>query len=182
MPHHELLLIKLGCIGITRDLWSLDKKLQCVSLGNNRPNLLQVVSGVPQEIILRPLIFLVHVNYLHDAAASSQYADDTKCTRHIEDVTDYNLQRYLHSLCEWSGVWKLIFKLEKCAHLRFTKSESTQQSTYHIYNKQITRKTPSGPYSYLHQSILWESLCSISLICLYIPVVHLSNIQSSGYN
>lgn len=78
---------------------------------------LEVTFGAPQGSIGGPLLFLIYVNDLPDAAQQSKvpmFADDSKCYRVIE--TSYGtqfLQSDLHSLCSWSSALDLKFNLKK---------------------------------------------------------------------
>jgi hypothetical protein len=80
-----------------------------------------VTSGVPQGSIVSPLLFLVYVNNLPDAAEHSKvpmFADDSKCYQVIETSHDTQLfQSDLHSLCNWFSSSELKFKkdLERTA-------------------------------------------------------------------
>ena len=60
-------------------------------LGATSSPLLTVTSGVPQESILGPMLFLLYVNSLPDAVRSSQiaaFADDTKIFKEITSTRD----------------------------------------------------------------------------------------------
>ena len=71
-----------------------------VSINNSYSDQLPVVSGVPQGNLLAligPLLFLVYINdtYVchHRAIHQSQllnFADDTKCLKHINSLSDHN--------------------------------------------------------------------------------------------
>ena len=61
VPHNELL-TKLWSFGITGKLWRwfkcyLQDRQQCAKINNWSSDLLTLISGVPQESILGPLLF-----------------------------------------------------------------------------------------------------------------------------
>ena len=93
--------------------------------------MLPVVSGVPQESILGPLLFAVFINDLP--------ADDTKCLKVISNPTDIQiLQEDLDNLSNWSHANKLLFNESKSCHLHFGKKIwlphiYTQRLRHHNY-------------------------------------------------
>ena len=90
VPHNELM-IKLWNIGITSNLWLwikeyLTDRNQRVCINGCHSSSLPVISGVPQESILGPILFLVYVNDLPLQVSFSDvflFADDTKCLSHL---------------------------------------------------------------------------------------------------
>ena len=85
VPHNELLL-KLWKHGITGDLWSwfkayLTARRQNVRVCNHTSEYLPIISGVPQETLLGPLLYLLYINDMFDlftVAKPFTFADDTK--------------------------------------------------------------------------------------------------------
>ncbi len=88
---HNKLLYKLWMLGITGPLWQwfksyLENRHYFVKVENKQSTLLPVLSGVPQESILGPLLFLIYINDLPDIIPSSKvflFADDTKLIKTI---------------------------------------------------------------------------------------------------
>ena len=117
VSHHKLL-AKLQNFGISGNLlrWFqgyLANRSQCVSINNENSNFLPVSSGVPQGSILGPLLFAIYINDLPDHLQNSltlMFADDTKCTRLIHDITDCTLlQDDIHQAVQWSSLCDLDF-------------------------------------------------------------------------
>ena len=66
-----------------------------------------VESGVPQGIVLEPLLFLCHINDLPDSVTSNVrlFADDFLLYRTIKSQEDhYKLQNDLISLEKWASI------------------------------------------------------------------------------
>ena len=77
-----------------------------------------VTSGVPQESILGPALFLIYVNNLPDSILNSKvamFADDTKVYEVVMSEDDgAALQQDLDNLSSWSAASGLAFNDEKC--------------------------------------------------------------------
>ena len=70
------------------------------------------MSGVPQESVLGPTVFLLHINDLDDDITSKvlKFADDTKVFRKIKGDADiHQLQDDLNNMTEWSEKWQMLF-------------------------------------------------------------------------
>ena len=76
-----------------------------------------VDSGVPQETVLGPLLFLYHINDL-PLAVSSQvclFADDCLLYRKIKSQKDHaELQKDMLELEKWANKWGMRFNAKKC--------------------------------------------------------------------
>ena len=99
---HGILLSKLnvyglgGAVGTCFKSYLSDRSTKCYvngHLSNNRT----LLCGIPQETILRPLLFLLYINDLPNCLKHSQarmYADDTNLTfasNNIDDINYYPL-------------------------------------------------------------------------------------------
>ena len=75
-----------------------------------------LLSGVPQDSVLGPLLFLIFVNDLPNWVRNSMwmFVDDTNMLRGIQVVGDsLSIQEDLHQLIKWSDKWLLRFNPEK---------------------------------------------------------------------
>ena len=76
-----------------------------------------VISGVPQGSILRPLLFLIYVNDIYTDLFSKicKFADDTKIGRAVATEDEVQLVRDdLKNLAKWAIDWQMLFNVEKC--------------------------------------------------------------------
>ena len=115
---HNGLLKKLNSIGITGNLWLwlreyLQRRFQCVRIGDSLSTLCKVLSGVPQGSVLGPLLFVIFINDLPDCIKSAIpfiFADDTKCLIAVRSLTDTDkLQEDINSAANWSQLTNLLF-------------------------------------------------------------------------
>ena len=136
---HTLLLQKLKAYGINGNLLSLFGKYS-----ESSPNG-YINCSVPQGSILGPLMFLVYINDLPDMLQSSCfiYADDTSIfvpTLPNDQISQDALQNDLNSIGEWSVIWKLDFKPEKCIEVIFSKDNNFYPGAF-LNNEEISRKS-----------------------------------------
>ena len=98
---HKRLLYKLHYMyyGIT----VLSERYQKVVLDGQASNPVLVISGVPQGLVLGPVLFLIFINDLPDNIRSyvRLFADDCVLYRNIKSLTDRQiLQEDLNSLAQ----------------------------------------------------------------------------------
>ena len=145
---HNELLFKLWNFGITGNLWLwlkayLTNRVQYVSVGHSTSHTLPVLSGVPQGSILGPLLFLIFVNDLPDAALFSKillFADDAKCIMPISSQLDSaHLQNDLSRISEWCLKWNLYLNEDKCSTIHY-KARSSTIFNYYLKDQQVSTK------------------------------------------
>ena len=135
VPHRRLL-GNLEAYGIDGSLLSwissfLMGRTQKVSVNGSPSSSKPALSGIPQESVLGPLLFVIYINDLPDKLCSSSlmFADDTKVFREICSENDFEcLQRDLACLEKWSNTWLLKFHPEKCKILTVGKMENIQRA------------------------------------------------------
>ena len=137
---HQRLLAKLRGHGITGlitgwiENW-LSDRLQRVVLNGCFSSWLPVTSGVPQGSVLGPILFIIYINDIDLAVATSsiflfKFADDTKGIKEIKgESCARELQEALNNLFAWSEEWQMLFNADKC----------------HIIH--LGRTNPNFPYS-----------------------------------
>nr|VZI44085.1 unnamed protein product [Spirometra erinaceieuropaei] len=136
---HKRLIYKLSEIWLRGRLltWVTDfltgrSQTVCVEASRSTPN--PVLSGVPQDSVLGPLLFLVYINDCVDDLGCSaiMFADDVKLWRPIRSYADtYALQDSLNRLNSWSARWLLNFNVDKCVVLRLrTKKTSKEDDSF----------------------------------------------------
>jgi len=121
------LLIKLEVCGITGILlkWItsfLSDRIQCTRIGQTLSSYNQLCSGIIQESLISPLLFVVYINDSVDVFTNDSnqctcklYADDVKLYSVIKTGIECSiLQDGLNKLYEWSDKWQLRVLLKKC--------------------------------------------------------------------
>ena len=103
-----------------------------------------VTSGVPQESILRPVLFAIFINdlpnVLPDETSAALYADDTKVYKSIKSEDDCQiLQHALTSLECWSHDNNLDFNQSKYKVLTITRKNTPLVYVYHMNSKELLR-------------------------------------------
>eukprot|EP00061_Rhincodon_typus_P001454 g14832.t1 len=90
-----------------------------------------VTSGVPQGLVLGPLLFIIYINYLDVNIRDmvSKFADDTKMRGVVDNEEDYlRVQRDLDQMGQRAEEQLMEFNLDKCLVLHFGKAN--QGRTY----------------------------------------------------
>ena len=116
---HQRLLTKLRGYGIEGRILAwieafLTNRRQRVVINSSRSSWADVMSGIPQGSVLRPVLFICYINNMPSSVQSSIYlfADDAKLYRNIP--SDDDPQHDLQQLEKWSEEWQLHFNPSKC--------------------------------------------------------------------
>jgi hypothetical protein len=97
-------------------------------------------SGVPQESVLGPILFLVYINDLPESITSQVrlFADDTAVYLTVNDKDETTLQTDLDKLQEWSLKWDMSFNPAKCQVVQVTKSKSPHPTAYMLQGQTLS--------------------------------------------
>ena len=115
---HEGLLCKLKSVGISGELYNLlenylSGRFQRVILNGQNSSRRPVLAGVPQDLILGPLLFLVYSNDLPNELKSNVKlcADDTSLFTIVRDKNESAniLNNDLLPISKWVYNWKMLF-------------------------------------------------------------------------
>ena len=134
-------------------------KLQAVngSHSSSRP----VPSGVPQGLVLGPVLLYINDITEHIQSTMHLFADDSIIYREIKNICDHALlQQDLISLCEWAETWQLNFNISKCYHLGVT-NKVVPFSYNYLMNNVVTAKSASTKYLgvTISHNLNWNQHC-----------------------
>ena len=144
VPHNRLC-YKLSLYGIRGSLllWIknfLTGRTQQVVVNGHISDHTEVTSGVPQDSVIAPLLFLLYINNLPDNITSTVkiYADDVLLYRSIDSIQDsIALQQDLNTLQDWANKWLMVFNPSKYELIHITNKRNRQLSDYYIQNTLI---------------------------------------------
>ena len=145
LPHRRLLhkLDYYGIRGSTHkwiNSW-LSERTQQVVLDGQASDPVPVLSGVPQGLILRLILFLIFINDFPDNIRSSVclFADDCVLYRNIYSIQDcLTLQNDLTSLGQWEADLQMKFNVPKCHSMRVTRH---QQHKHILFDYSLHNQT-----------------------------------------
>jgi len=88
-------MMKINAMGITGNVfnwiedWLNDKEQIVVILGSHS-EWIKVKSGVPQGLVLEPLLFLIYINYINDIVCAKflKFSDDIKLFSIVSNKND----------------------------------------------------------------------------------------------
>ena len=100
----------------------LSECFQKVVLNGQASDPVPVLSGVPQGLILGPVLFLSMIFRKISGHLFASFADNCVLYRNIESPMDCQiLQDDLNSLAQWETDWQMKFNVAKCHSMRVTR-------------------------------------------------------------
>ena len=142
--NHLKLLYNLSCFGVKGNTLNwiqsfLIGRTQTVVPDGESSEEVKVTSGVPQDSVLGPLLFLLYINDLPENIQSHVrlFADDTAVYLTVTNMQDSQvLQSDLESLQHWERTWDMEFNPGKCQVIHITRSKSLVKSRYFLHNQE----------------------------------------------
>ena len=162
---HKLLLQKLDHYGIRGGLLSwlrdfLTNRKQQVVIAGQQSLSANVTSGVPQGLVLGPLLFLCFINDLPDQIKRKVklYADDVLIYTTINTRELHRLQSDLITLEQWASKWNMVFNPTKCEFLRVTNKTNPILMQY-IIQGQVIQEVTLAKYLgiTINQHLTWNN-------------------------
>ena len=173
MPH-ERLLLKAKFYGISGKVnnWLRDfltGRRQRVVVNGSSSKWSPVLSGVLQDTVLGPILFLLFINDLPSLVSSSVklFADDSVLYRHIESSADHDkLQEDLLQLEEWAATWEMNFTPSKCYIMSITLKRQPSSYSYTPCNTPLEGVTFQKYLGvYITSSLNWSKQVGLSRLC-----------------
>lgn len=173
VPHQDLLK-KLSAFGISNKIISwinsfLTHRKQNVAIDNHLSQPLDVYSGVPQGLVLAPLLFLMYINDTQFAIKNSiqmrLFADDCVAYTVVHNSDDQiELHNSLQTINSWCNTWGMKLNTSKPHYISFTNKKLPLNFTYSI-GSSIINKSDQVKYlgNKLTPNLNWEP--HISTIC-----------------
>ena len=136
---HKRLALKLNQYGVRGNTLSwiksfLADQTQKVVLNGKQSETIPVTSGVPQGMVLGPLLFLIYINDLPDTVRHSTtrlFADDCLMYRNIRSARDTELlQQDMDQLQIWEKDWLMNFNASKCQTIHFSRKRNSITKMY----------------------------------------------------
>ena len=153
-PPHELLKSELFSYGIgeTTLKWInafLCFRQQRVVVKGVKSDWAPVVSGVPKDTVLAPLLFFLYIN---DISANIEseircFADDCVCYREIKEIEDtVKLQKGIDRLGSWARKWGIRVQPVKCNMMQLTKKLTNKIQASYILEGTVLENVESIKY------------------------------------
>ena len=163
---HRHLLYKLSYYGINNNAlhWIsdfLNQRTQSVVLEGEKSDTIPVTSGVPQETVLGPILFLVYINDFNEYLKHSTlrlFADDSIIYKQLHSINDArDLQEDLDAAARWEQDWLMCFHPDKCNILSISQKQKPIQYTYKLHGHSL-EKTDSTKYLgvTLQSNLKWD--------------------------
>ena len=120
-----------------------------------------MISGVRQETILGPILFIFYINDISTNITPTVkiYADDTKIYRTInepdKDTPASHAQLDLHWLSDWADKWQLLFNLEKCEVMRASHRRDRSKPSYSLRVQLKSAESVKDLWATINYNLSW---------------------------
>ncbi len=112
-------------LGITGNVhnWienGLSNRIQRIVISGTTSDWAPVISGVPQDSVLGPVLFIIYINDINVGLNNfiAKLTDDTKIGKSVPYRDGQSLQEDLRKISSWSDKWEMPFNVNKCHILR----------------------------------------------------------------
>ena len=147
------IIIKLHFYGIRGNILNwikdfLDNRTQSVILNCTNSDNIAVSSGVPQGLVLGPILFLAYINDLPKQVRSRVrlFADDTAMYLALDKQADSEiLQKDVEILENWEKLWDMSFNPSKCQVIHVTRRKTPLQTKYPLHGC-VLESVPPAKY------------------------------------
>ena len=115
-------------------------RTQTVVHENEKFDIVPVTSGVPQNSVLGPILFLIYINDLLDRTRSKirLFADDTANYLAVSTLQDAQiLQQDLDRLHKWELQWDMEFNPSKCVVIHVTRARTRVANEYLLHGQML---------------------------------------------
>ena len=126
----------------------LNNRTQRVILNGEYSSWAKVEAGVPQGLILGPLLFLIYINDLSENLASNPklFADNTSLFSVVKnvDASNINLNNDLKKISKWAFQWKMNFNPDPTKQAQELIFSRKVQATNHpplFFNENVVPQT-----------------------------------------
>ena len=140
----------------------LSGRSQKVVLEGKSSSSAPVLSGVPQDSVLGPVLFLIYINDLPEYVSNSTvrlFADDTLLYLTIHNSSDcIKLQEELNNLERWESDWQMSFHPDKCEVIHITTKKKPIIHKYTLHGHTLS-SVPQIKYLGVNifQDLKWNS-------------------------
>ena len=168
--NYKILLRKLKYYGLGNIAYNLienylTNRQQFVKLGNVKSKLIPMLIGVPQGLILGPLLFSIYINDLPKSCPKLNcimYADDTTLYSSLENFDSNNIEREINYELEKVNLWlkanKLSLNVKKTKCMFFHKRKTLPHINLSL-NDVIIENVPKFNYLgiIIDEHLSWNS-------------------------
>ena len=152
MPHQRLLpKLNYYCTNTQVQNWTRgfsSNRQQEVVLEGHSSSASDVLSGVPQGAVLKPILFPIYISDIATNVNSTirMFADDCLIYRTISTPNDHILlQSGLDTLVKWFDTWHMKFNVSNCSIMKTTQNRNKTSHNYPM-NGQILQTATSHLY------------------------------------